>query len=223
MKRLVLPLLAALALPTAANAESYWVIIRLGGHDTDAGQADRPGLMTKRETRIQLLAELDLPEEGVIWDIGAGVGSIGLEALRLRTKLKLLAIDKRVGCEELIKANSERLNVKVNCIFESEVLQVLKDNKIPNELIRADRIILGGGGQKRAQILKRIIENLNQDGIIVVPLATMEALSDVKKILKDSGFELTIRSIQSYRGIPLGDGTRLAPMNPIFIVKGQLK
>jgi precorrin-6B C5,15-methyltransferase / cobalt-precorrin-6B C5,C15-methyltransferase len=39
---------------------------------------DRPGLMTKREVRIQLLADLELPAEGVLWDLGAGVGSIGL-------------------------------------------------------------------------------------------------------------------------------------------------
>ena len=57
---------------------------------------DRPGLMTKREIRIQILADLELPMEGVIWDIGAGVGSIGIEALRIRPKLKLLSIEKRM-------------------------------------------------------------------------------------------------------------------------------
>ena len=183
---------------------------------------DRPGLMTKRETRVQLLAELELPEEGVIWDIGAGVGSIGLEALRLRTKLKLVSIDKRIGCEELIKANSEKLNVKVSCIFESEILELLKQQKIPHEFIKPDRIILGGGGPKRTEILNRIIEYLNPGGIIIIPLSTLEALSDLGNVLKASNFELTIRSIQSYRGIPLGDGTRLAPMNPVFIIKGKL-
>ena len=47
---------------------------------------DRPGLMSKRELRVQLLAELELPEHGVLWDLGAGVGSVGLEALRLRDR-----------------------------------------------------------------------------------------------------------------------------------------
>ncbi len=44
--------------------------------------ADRPNLLTKREVRIQILADLELPKNGVIWDIGAGCGSIGLEALK---------------------------------------------------------------------------------------------------------------------------------------------
>ena len=43
--------------------------------------------MTKREARIQLLADLELPDQGVLWDLGAGTGSIGLEALRLRPQL----------------------------------------------------------------------------------------------------------------------------------------
>ena len=53
---------------------------------------DRPGLMTKREIRVQILSELELPHEGIFWDIGAGVGTIGLEALRIRPKLKLLLV-----------------------------------------------------------------------------------------------------------------------------------
>ena len=43
---------------------------------------DRPSLLTKREVRVQILAALELPRYGVIWDIGAGCGSIGLEALK---------------------------------------------------------------------------------------------------------------------------------------------
>ena len=53
---------------------------------------DRPNLLTKREIRIQILADLELPKSGVMWDIGAGCGSIGLEALKLRPNLELLCI-----------------------------------------------------------------------------------------------------------------------------------
>ena len=56
---------------------------------------DRPNLLTKREVRIQILAALELPRNGVIWDIGAGCGSIGLEALKLRPNLDLFCFDKR--------------------------------------------------------------------------------------------------------------------------------
>ncbi|MFM7434543.1 MAG: precorrin-6y C5,15-methyltransferase (decarboxylating) subunit CbiE, partial [Vulcanococcus sp.] len=69
---------------------------------------DRPGLMTKREVRIQLLADLDLPAAGVLWDVGAGVGSVGLEALRLRPQLRLWTLEQRGGSAELIRANALR-------------------------------------------------------------------------------------------------------------------
>ena len=55
---------------------------------------DRPNLITKREVRIQVLADLELPQTGIIWDVGAGAGTIGLEALRIRPNLKLLCIEK---------------------------------------------------------------------------------------------------------------------------------
>ena len=70
---------------------------------------DRPGLMTKREVRVQVLADLELPARGVLWDLGAGVGSIGLEALRLRPSLALWALERRGGSAALIAANAERL------------------------------------------------------------------------------------------------------------------
>ena len=56
---------------------------------------DHPGLMTKREIRVQLIADLEPPENGVIWDICSGVGTVGLETLRLRPKLKLLSIENQ--------------------------------------------------------------------------------------------------------------------------------
>ena len=63
---------------------------------------DRPNLLTKRDVRVQILADLELPKKGVIWDIGAGSGSIGLEALKLRPNLDLFCIDKRIGSKALI-------------------------------------------------------------------------------------------------------------------------
>jgi len=82
---------------------------------------DRPNLLTKREVRVQILADLELPKNGVIWDVGAGCGSIGLEALKLRPNLNLFCIDKRIGSKALILENSKRLGVKPKFIFEEDV------------------------------------------------------------------------------------------------------
>jgi len=82
---------------------------------------DRPNLFTKRDVRVQILADLELPKNGVIWDIGAGCGSIGLETLKLRPNLDLFCIDKRIGSKALILENSKRLGVKPKFIFEEDI------------------------------------------------------------------------------------------------------
>ena len=184
---------------------------------------DRPGLMTKREVRIQLIADLELPEEGVIWDICAGVGSIGLEAIRIRPKLQLVAIEKRSGAYKLIKENAKRLLVKPVSILEAEALEVLTTLNIKKDLCSPDRVILGGGGSKRKKLLEEILKRLTPSGIVVIPLATLEAVSELTYVLKDAGCKLSISQHQVSRGVPLSLGTRLAPMNPVFILKGIVK
>jgi len=86
---------------------------------------DRPNLLTKREVRIQILAALELPRNGVIWDIVAGCGSFGLEALKLMPNLDLFCIDKRFGSKALIQENSERLGVKPKFICEEDINNIL--------------------------------------------------------------------------------------------------
>ncbi len=184
---------------------------------------DRPGLMTKREVRIQLLAELELPENGVLWDLGSGIGSIGLEALRLRPLIRLLSVDKRVGSSTLIKANATRLSVNPTVIIEDDVLNLTTKNSLPEGLDKPNRVILGGGGPQRNNLLKFILQRLEPKGIVVIPLATIEPISDLKKLLEASDCDVSISQIQAYRGLPLSNGTRLSPINPVFIVTGKLK
>ncbi len=185
--------------------------------------SDRPGLMTKRETRIQLLADLDLPKKGVLWDMCAGVGSIGLEALRIRPELKLLAVDKRIGCKDLIQSNAQRLSVKPTAIYELDVLTLFKKKTLPSSLMHPDRVLLGGGGYNRLEILSKILEFLNPNGIVVIPLSNVQALNELENLLRSKNYLSKISQIQTYRGVPLGDGTRLSPMNPVFILKGKKK
>ena len=177
-----------------------------------------PGLMTKREIRIQLLSDLELPDKGVIWDIGAGVGSIGLEAIRLRPKVKLLAIEKRYGSSEIIQRNSEILKVKPNLIIEDDAVKILEQDSIPNELKVPNRVVIGGGGSKRLIILKMILTRLSSGGIIVIPLATLEGVNEIRLYLKSINLSSKISQHQIWRGVPLVKETRLAPLNPVFII-----
>ena len=187
-----------------------------------AQHKDRPGLMTKREARVHLLAELELPESGVLWDIGSGVGSIGLEALRIRPNLKLLAIEKRKGSTNLIKRNSEILGVRAPTVIELDALEAIKSKQIPSHMFPPSRIVIGGSsGKKRKEILSLSLNLLGDQGLLVIPLSTLDDISELSNIINDSGYIFSISQHQSWRGVPIGEGTRLQPMNPIFIIKAK--
>jgi precorrin-6Y C5,15-methyltransferase (decarboxylating) len=176
--------------------------------------ADHPGLMTKRELRIQLLADLQLPAHGVLWDLGAGVGSIGLEALRLRPSLQLWALERRPGARALIEANAARLGVRPAGVVEGAAPQRLVDLPDP------DRVLLGGGGRDRAAMLAAVLERLRPGGRVVIPLATVEALAELRPLLQERGLVVSVSQHQSWRGAPLAEGTRLAPLNPVLVLCG---
>ncbi len=184
---------------------------------------DRPSLITKREIRIQVLADLELPKNGVIWDIGAGAGTIGLEAIRIRPELKLLSIEKRIGGKELIHANAKRLSVSPKKIMEAEAFSLLQGRTIPKDLSKPDRIILGGGSSNKMNLLEAALKRLSAKGIIVIPLATLESLEKTLLVLKSQGCSVKVSHHQNFRGVPLSQGTRLHPINPVFIIKGKIK
>ena len=176
---------------------------------------DRPGLMTKREVRIQLLADLQLPLKGVLWDLGAGTGSVGLEALRLRPQLQLFAVEQRSGGGTLIEANARRLGVTPAAVIENNALAVLQ------QLPRPDRVLLGGGGRQRAALLQVVIDRMKPHGVVVIPMANVEALAELRPLLEHARWSIQISQQQAYRGQALADGTRFAPMNPVLILRGS--
>ena len=149
------------------------------------------------------------------------VGSIGLEALRISPKIKLMAIEKRLGGKELIEANAKRLGVTPNIILEDNALEILRELQLPNNLIRPDRVVLGGGGINRNELLNMILNLLEDQGIVVIPLSTLEAISELQSILKLSSLDVKISQHQSWRGVPLAAGTRMSPVNPVFIIKAE--
>jgi precorrin-6Y C5,15-methyltransferase (decarboxylating) len=175
--------------------------------------SDHPGLMTKREVRVQLLADLELPANGVLWDVGAGVGSVGLEALRLRPQLRLWALERRQGAAALIHANARRLGVRPAAVEEGVAPEALADWPAP------DRVLIGGAGRARRAVLQAALRVLRPGGRLVVPLATVEAMAELRGDLETARLEVAVSQVQVWRGVSLADGTRLAPLNPVFVLK----
>ena len=184
---------------------------------------DRPNLLTKREIRIQLLADLDLPEQGTLLDIGSGSGTIGLEALRLRPKLKLISIDKRFGSQLLVKENAKKLGVSPKKIMERDVKQFLTED-FNNSLSDSNRVIIGGCDKEtKIEVIEALSKFLNKGDIIVLPIITYEVLEKVSNCLIRFNYKTSMNLIQTYKGLSISEGTRFEPNNPVFIIKAKKK
>ncbi|WP_288258075.1 precorrin-6Y C5,15-methyltransferase (decarboxylating) subunit CbiT [uncultured Prochlorococcus sp.] len=182
---------------------------------------DRPNLLTKREVRVQILAALELPRNGVIWDIGAGCGSIGLEALKLRPNLDLFCIDKRIGSKELILENSKRLDVKPKFIFEEDINCTLNMNNL-SSLEKPNRLIIGGCDKKtKLQIINKLSQDMDIGDIIVIPIINIQTIKELKEELEDKKFKTNLNLIQTYKSLSIAEGMRLEPNNPVFLLKGK--
>jgi precorrin-6Y C5,15-methyltransferase (decarboxylating) len=199
--------------------------------------SDRPGLMTKREVRVQILGELGLQPAQIVWDIGAGTGSISIEIARLCPNSQIYAIEKTAIGSKLIEKNCQRFQV-------SNVLSV--HGSAPNalyDLPQPDRIFVGGSGGNLIQILNYCAEALSPNGRIVLALATLEHLSTAVGWLKrveggnreDGGVEevtekdgrfgvfWSYRLLQVHlsRSIPIASLTRFSPLNPVTLVVAE--
>jgi len=182
---------------------------------------DRPNLLTKREVRVQILADLELPKNGVIWDIGAGCGSIGLEALKLRPNLDLFCIDKRIGSKALILENSKRLGVKPKFIFEEDIIKTLSTRNL-SSFEKPNRLVIGGCDKKtKLQIINQLAQIMSIGDIIVIPIIDIQTIKELKGELEETHFKTNLNLIQTYKSLSITEGIRLEPNNPVFLLKGK--
>ena len=114
----------------------------------------------------------------------------------------------------MIEANARRLGVQPAGVLEASAPEALAQLPDP------DRVLIGGGGRQRAEILAAVLTRLRPAGVVVLPLATLEALAELRPLLVQSGCQVSITQHQAWRGAPLADGTRLAPLNPVLVLRG---
>tara|TARA_Y100001978_G_scaffold13175_1_gene10467 strand:+ start:269 stop:1549 length:1281 start_codon:yes stop_codon:yes gene_type:complete len=182
---------------------------------------DRPNLLTKKEIRVQILSDLELPEIGIIWDIGAGSGTIGLEALRLRPKLQLFSIDKRFGTKKIISENAKRLNVFPKEIFEEDIRTLIKYRE--EKLFKSpNRVVIGGCDKEtKLLIIKELSKNMCAGDLFVLPIITYEVLQEIQSLFKKLNFQINLTYIQIQKGVTISEGTRFVPSNPVFLIKAK--
>ena len=170
--------------------------------------AHRAGMITKDEVRAVVLAKLDLPATGVLWDLGAGSGSVAIEAAALAPGLEVFAVERNPDDVARIRQNAADHGVALT-VVPGEVDQVIADLPAP------DRIFVGGGGPV---VLDAALDRLQPDGCIVAASATLQmALAAYERL--GEMVQVTIE-----RAVPVGGaGVRLAATNPVFVAWGPTR
>lgn len=171
--------------------------------------AHRGGLITKAEVRAFALARLGPGVGDLVWDIGAGSGSVAVECARLGAAAVALDRDP-VACEH-VRWNAERhgVEVEVVCGEAPDALELLPD---------PDAAFVGGGGEALPLILERCAVRASRT--VVVALATLERVGIAEETLRRSGMAVEGAMIHACRLAFLGDGHRLVGRNPIVVLSG---
>lgn len=170
--------------------------------------------MTKEEVRSLSLCKLRLREDDVLLDIGAGTGSISIEAAILLKKGMVHSIERKVEAVELIKKNIIKFEIE-----NINVIEGYAPEDLPN--IKFNKVFIGGSGGNMEEILDYIYENM-QSGNVVINAITLENTYKGYDYLRSKGFEdVEIIQVGISRGNMLKDLTLMKAENPIFIVSGR--
>ncbi|MEW6713593.1 MAG: precorrin-6y C5,15-methyltransferase (decarboxylating) subunit CbiE [Nitrospirota bacterium] len=172
------------------------------------------GMITKDEVRAVTTHKLRLPEAGILWDIGAGSGSISIEAARLCHKLEVFAIEKNEDRIKHIENNKESFGIRNLRVIKGEAPQVLDGLPTP------DRVFIGGSGGTLDEIVRSISEKMRQ-GIVVINAVTIETLNSAMKCLEEDGFRVDVTEVSVSKSKMINQKRHMSALNPIFIVKGE--
>ncbi len=200
--------------PNAPDRPRERMGLRLFGNPDEAFLQSQPkrGLLTPAEVRTIALADLDLGPRSVVWDVGAGSGSVAIEAAQLAPDGQVFAIEMDAEDHQLIRANAERFGV----INLQAVLGTAPEAwaDLPNP----DAVFVGGTGRQVARIAEQAFQRLNTGGRIVVNLASLDNLAAVYDVLRIVAGDAEVRMVQLARGTMQIDSLRLESLNPTFLI-----
>ena len=176
-----------------------------------------PGIpMSQREVRLVLLSALRLGPKAVLWDIGAGTGTIAIEAALLCPQGSIVAVERDGDVAALIKSNCQRFGVTNVDVVVGNAPDCF------DSLAHVPDSILVGGGRDLKPLLTEAWQKLASHGRLVVTARNVQSLYAISERFAD----LQVRNIEvvqtgGSRLETLGSNQVLKPITPTFILSGE--
>ena len=181
----------------------------------DKSYVHERGMITKKEIRAVGLAELHIRRSDTVWDLGAGCGSVAIEASYLARDGKVFAVEKNRTRVEYIKENIRRTGAYLVEVVEGKMPHCLETLSDP------DRIFLGGGMLGGAELIRIVCDRLKKGGRIVAHTVLLESLWNIKKHLEWLGWPFKIIEVNVARSSEVSGNIRLEALNPVFIIRAE--
>lgn len=170
--------------------------------------------MTKQEVRAAVLAKLAVRPEDILWDVGAGTGSVSVELALAAPRGRVYAVECRPeGCA-LIKANREKFRTRNLVLVEGLAPDALSDLPAP------DAVFIGGSKGSLAAIVDAALDK-NPDARICVSAIALETLSAAVTALTAQGRTVQVSQIAVSRAKAVGGLHLMMAQNPIYLITGE--
>jgi precorrin-6Y C5,15-methyltransferase (decarboxylating) len=169
-------------------------------------------LITKLEVRAVTLAKLQLQDDLILWDIGAGSCSVSIEASNLMPNGRIFAVERNQHCIGIIKENLKKFcarNVKLIEAYAPEGLENLPD---------PDRVFIGGAGGQLEEIIDAVDKRLKADGMIVLNAVTLDTLTKAVEFLEDHGYTVEATCVNIAKTRRLTEYKMFEAQNPVYII-----
>lgn len=176
-----------------------------------------PGIpMTKRETRLLLLSQLRLEQDTILWDIGAGTGTIPVEVGRICLDGHIVAIERDEDVVNLIRTNCDRFGVTNVEVVQGSAPECL------TELTSAPHRVCLEGGRSVREILRQIWQYLVPGGRVVATATSLEHLYAISETFAElQAFNVEVVQSVINRLEMRGNNQVFTAVDPIFILSGD--
>jgi precorrin-6Y C5,15-methyltransferase (decarboxylating) len=172
----------------------------------------KQGLLTGAEVRAIALAQLALDSRSIVWDVGAGSGSVSVEAARLAPDGHVYAIEQDEEDAELIGENQRRFGVTNVTTVIGRAPEVWRDLPDP------DAVFVEGSGREIARLAELAFDRLRSGGRLVANVVSVEGLHEVRQALAAKTDALQVTMVNVARGTDQLNRLRFDALNPNFLV-----